>query len=49
MAKPKLLDQAREIMRAKHMSIRTEEVYVGWIKRYIFYHGKRHPEEMGQA
>lgn len=48
MTKPKLLDQVRQIMRAKHMSIRTEEAYIGWIKRYILFHNKRHPEEMDQ-
>lgn len=45
--KAKLLDQVREVMRVKHYSIRTEEAYVQWIKRYIFFHGKRHPREMG--
>jgi integron integrase len=46
--KPKLLDQVREAIRMRHYSIRTEEAYVGWIKRFIFFHGKRHPLEMGQ-
>ena len=32
----------------RHYSVRTEEAYVGWIKRFIFFHGKRHPLEMGQ-
>src|SRR2546427_2406323 len=45
--KPKLLDQVRETIRRKHYSIRTEEAYVDWIKRYIFFHQKRHPSEMG--
>jgi integron integrase len=36
-------------MRLKHYSLRTEEAYVGWIKRYILFHGKRHPQEMGAA
>ncbi len=45
--KPKLLDQVRETIRRKHYSIRTEEAYVDWIKRYIFFHQKRHPAEMG--
>ena len=31
----------------KHYSIHTEDAYVGWIKRFIFFHGKRHPREMG--
>ena len=47
-AKPKLLDQVRETIRRKHYSIRTEEAYVDWIKRYIFFHHKRHPAEMGE-
>ncbi|MCJ7532845.1 MAG: integron integrase [Anaerolineales bacterium] len=45
----KLLDQVRDIMRLKHYSLSTEESYVTWIKRYIFYHNKRHPKEMGGA
>ena len=44
--KPRLLDRVREI-RARHYSRRTEKAYVHWIKRYIFFHGKRHPAEMG--
>jgi hypothetical protein len=43
----KLLDQVRDAIRLKHYSIRTEQAYVAWIKRYIFFHGKRHPAEMG--
>lgn len=45
---PKLLDQVRNLIRLKHYSIRTEETYVGWIRRYIFFHKKRHPKEMGE-
>ena len=45
--KARLLDQVREVIRVKHYSIRTEEAYVQWIKRFIFFHGKRHPREMG--
>src|SRR4051812_11476762 len=45
--KAKLLDQVREVLRVKHYALRTEEVYVLWIKRYIFFHQKRHPREMG--
>jgi integrase len=45
--KPKLLDRVREGIRARHYSCRTEDAYIGWIKRYIFSHGKRHPSEMG--
>ena len=44
---PKLLDQVRDKLRVKHYSIRTEQAYVGWIKRYILFHGKRHPKDMG--
>ncbi|MCX5839294.1 MAG: integron integrase [Deltaproteobacteria bacterium] len=43
----KLLDQVRDVLRKRHYSIRTEQVYVDWIKRYIFFHEKRHPLEMG--
>ena len=41
--KRKLLDQVRAKIRLKHYSIRTEQCYVDWIKRYLFFHGKRHP------
>ena len=44
---PRLLDQVRDKLRVKHYSIRTEQTYVDWIKRYIFFHGKRHPKDMG--
>lgn len=44
---PKLLDRVHGAMRARHYSRRTEEAYVGWIKRYIFFHGKKHPSSMG--
>jgi integron integrase len=46
--KPKLLDQVRDAIRTRHYSYRTEEAYVGWIRRYILFHGKRHPAEMGK-
>jgi integron integrase len=45
--KPKLLDRVRQTLRARHYSRRTEKAYVFWIKRYIFFHGKRHPLDMG--
>ncbi len=45
--KPKLIDQLRWAMRVKHYSPRTEKSYVPWVRRYIFYHKKRHPQEMG--
>ena len=44
---PKLLDRVRHAIRARHYSRRTEKAYVHWIKRYIFFHAKRHPAEMG--
>ena len=44
---PKLLDAVRERIRFKHYSIRTERNYVDWIRRFILFHGKRHPREMG--
>lgn len=47
--KPKLLDQVRLAIRTRHYSLKTEEAYVGWIKRFIFFHNKRHPAEMGEA
>jgi integron integrase len=47
--KPKLLDRVRAALRARHFSRRTEDAYVAWIRRYIFFHGKRHPLEMGAA
>ena len=43
----KLLDQLRDAIRAKHYSLRTEQTYVDWCKRYILFHKKRHPAEMG--
>jgi len=43
----RLLDQVRDAIRRKHYSIRTEEAYVSWIKRFILFHNKRHPREMG--
>ena len=43
----KLLDIAKEILRRKHYSIRTEEAYIGWMARYIHFHNKRHPKNMG--
>jgi hypothetical protein len=43
----KLLDQVRDVLRLKHYSLRTEDSYVDWIKRYILFHHKRHPKDMG--
>jgi site-specific recombinase XerD len=47
--KTKLLDRAREIMRLRHYSIRTERSYINWMRRYILFHDKRHPQDMGPA
>jgi integron integrase len=46
--KPRLLEQVRQALRARHYSRRTEDVYVMWIKRFIFFHKVRHPAEMGE-
>lgn len=46
--KPKLLDQVRDNIRRRHYSIRTEQAYVDWIKRFILYHDKRHPRDMAE-
>jgi integron integrase len=45
---PKLMSQVRDRLRLKHYSLRTETAYTGWIKRYIYFHDKRHPGEMGK-
>jgi Phage integrase, N-terminal SAM-like domain len=44
---PRLLDQVRARIRVKHYSIRTEEAYVDWIRRFVLHFGKRHPRELG--
>jgi integron integrase len=43
---PRLLDRFRDEIRRRHYSYRTEQAYLHWIKRFIYYHGKRHPAEM---
>ena len=48
-SKPKLLEQVRNAIRVKHYSLRTEQAYVDWIKRFILFHQKRHPAEMAEA
>ncbi len=48
-AKPKLLEQVRQLMRVRHYSIRTEESYLGWMRRYILFHQKQHPKDLGEA
>jgi integron integrase len=47
MPEPKLLDQVRQTARLKHFSLRTERAYAQWVYRFVVYHGKRHPREMG--
>ena len=44
---PRLLEQLRESLRVRHYSLRTEEAYLDWVRRFILFHGKRHPREMG--
>ena len=44
--KPRLLDQVRSVLRARHYSTRTEKAYVGWTRRFILFHGKRPSEPM---
>ncbi|HEV8659189.1 MAG TPA: phage integrase N-terminal SAM-like domain-containing protein [Thermoanaerobaculia bacterium] len=44
---PRLLDRLREAVRVRHYSIRTEEAYVNWARRFILFHDKRHPSSMG--
>ena len=46
---PRLLDQLRGELRTRHYSLRTEDAYVDWTRRFILFHGKRHPREMGAA
>lgn len=48
MAKPRLLNQVRDRIRTLHYSIRTEQSYIGWIKRYIYFNNKRHPADLGK-
>ena len=44
----KLLDQVRETIRLKHYFRKTEKTYVSWIRRFILFHGKKHPQQMGE-
>lgn len=46
---PKLLDQLRDAIRRKHLSLATEQAYVQWCKRFILFHDKRHPKDMGEV
>ena len=45
----RLLDRVRDALRQRHYSYRTEQAYIHWIKRYIFFHDKKHPARMGAA
>src|ERR1051325_5103381 len=47
-SKPKLLEQVRMFMRARRYSLRTEQAYLDWIRRFILFHRKRHPRELGE-
>jgi site-specific recombinase XerD len=46
--KPRLLDQVRNCIRRRHYSIRTEQTYIDWIRRYIYFHEKRHPNDLNE-
>ncbi len=45
---PRLIDSVRRAARGRHFSPRTEEAYVGWVRRFVLFHGKRHPDDMGE-
>src|SRR5439155_19800543 len=47
-SKPKLLDQIRSLVRGRRYSIRTEQAYLDWIRRFILFHGKQHPNDMAE-
>lgn len=47
--RPRLLDEMRKVARMRHLSLRTEQAYISWVRRYIRFHNKRHPREMGEA
>src|SRR6266853_1635785 len=47
--RPRLLDQVHEAIRRRYFSRRTEEAYVHWIRRFIYFSGRRHPEGLGEA
>lgn len=46
---PRLLDRVRATLRMRHYRRKTEKIYVGWIRRFAVFHGKRHPRELGAA
>ena len=43
------MEQVQDTIRLKHYSYKTEKSYIGWIRRYIFFHNKRHPKDMGST
>ena len=45
----RLLDRVRDAIRLRHYSLRTEDAYVHWVRRFILFHDKRHPQDMGAA
>lgn len=47
--RPRLFDEVRAVLRYRHYAIRTEQTYLHWMRRYILFHGKRHPRDMGAA
>jgi len=47
MSSPRLLDRVRQTARLRHLSLRTERAYTGWVYRFVVFHGKRHPSSMG--
>src|SRR4029079_18136779 len=49
MSEPKLLEQVRFTLRRRHYSIRTEQAYLGWIRQYIIFHKKRHPQQLSEG
>jgi site-specific recombinase XerD len=48
MAKKKLLDQAREVLRRNNYAYRTEQAYLSWIKRYVYFHNLQHPQDLSE-
>jgi len=46
---PRLLDEVRRALRVRHRSPRTEQAYIHWIRRFIHFHGKQHPRQLGRA
>ena len=49
MSSPRLPDQVRGRLRVKHYSMRTEDTYLQWIRRFVFFHGKKHPRELSEG